>query len=152
MLKVQEKCKTKGIAYSRLTLALRVAIYYMSFCGVTNTDIASAVVKPGGGSPSLIVVADTIAYASKNGGRRWDGTLPSGAGLPRSTTGVDFIEHPKVFEVVRRRRFCLRPSGPSGFPSSSFLTTTLVFTDSAVVVVQKERPPAQIVPAMIPWI
>ena len=59
----------------------------MSFCGVTNTDIASAIVKPGGGSPSLTVVADTIAYASKNGGRRWDGTMPSGVGRPRSTTG-----------------------------------------------------------------
>ena len=69
MLKVQKKCKSKGTAYSRLTPALRVAIYYMSFCGVTNTDIASAIVKPSGGSPSLTVVADTIAYASENGGR-----------------------------------------------------------------------------------
>ena len=88
LVKVQKKCKSKGSTYSRLTPPLRVAIYYMSFCGVTNTDIASAVVKPGGGSPSLTVVADTIAYASKNGGRRWDGILPSGAGRPRSTTGT----------------------------------------------------------------
>ena len=69
MVKVQSECKGKGSAYSRLIPALRVAIYYMSFCGVTNTDIASAVVKPGEGSPNLIVVADTIAYASENGGR-----------------------------------------------------------------------------------
>ena len=99
MLKVQKKCKSKGTAYSRLTPALRVAIYYMSFCGVTNTDIASAVVKPGGGSPNLI--ADTIAYASKNGGRRWDGTLPSGAGRPRSTIGTLDKETQRV--VFKRR-------------------------------------------------
>ena len=55
---------------------------------MANTDIASAIVKSGGCNPSVNAVADTIAYASKNGGRLWDGNLPSGAGHPRSTTGT----------------------------------------------------------------
>ena len=103
--------------------ALRVAIYYMSFCGVTNTDIASAVVKPGEGSPNLIVVADTIAYASKNGGRRWDGTLPSGAGRPRSTTGTLDKETQRV--VFKRRGFVKATQFVRFFSSRLVVSTTL---------------------------
>ena len=106
-VKTKTKRTGKPSSFSRLTPALRVAIFYLSWSGMNLNDICSTIVKPDGGSPSVQTVADTVQYGAANGGRRWDGSTCGSTTFSKGNTKRNMVCTYKR-EVLAQMSFFLR--------------------------------------------